>query len=151
MAMPVYGTKPGTAFKTIYQEGVYMDEFITMMKNRMEVETQYLDQLGKLKDSWNPKWRESSVWSLISPILSHFEEEITRRNAFVDDLQARFATAPQSDPENDPYQLFEDLEQAYLACSQADRDVQTPSAESALKEWHSTFSVYRPSPFPEPG
>ncbi|KIM21511.1 hypothetical protein M408DRAFT_333420, partial [Serendipita vermifera MAFF 305830] len=132
MATLAHGTKPGTAFKTIYQEGIYMDEFMAMMKTRMEVETQYLDQLSKLKDSWNPKWSESGVWSLISPILGHFEEEITRRNAFVDDLQARLATAPQSNTESNPYQLFENLEQAYQACSQADRDVQTPSSQSAL-------------------
>ncbi|KIM24366.1 hypothetical protein M408DRAFT_331768 [Serendipita vermifera MAFF 305830] len=150
MAMPAYGTKPGTAFKTVYQGGIYMDEFMAMMKTRMEVEAQYLDQISKLKDSWNPKWRESGVWPLISPILGHFEEEITRRNAFVDGLQARFAHVTQSDTENNPYRSFESLEQAYLACSQADTDVQTPSSQSALQKWYSTFDPRYPRRFPEP-
>ncbi|KIM21509.1 hypothetical protein M408DRAFT_333418 [Serendipita vermifera MAFF 305830] len=150
MAMPAHGTKPGAAFKTAYQEGIYMDEFMAMMKTRMEVEIQYLDQLSKLKDSWNPKWRESGVWSLISPVLGHFEEEITRRNAFVNDFQECFPTAPQGDAEGYPYRLFENLEEAYLACSQADRDVQTPSSQFALKMWYSTFDDSNASVLPEP-
>ncbi|KIM21508.1 hypothetical protein M408DRAFT_333417 [Serendipita vermifera MAFF 305830] len=144
------------------------------------METQYLNQLGKLRDSWNPKWRESGVWSLISPILSHFEDEITRRNAFVDHLQEHSLTragprnalvpvsldyntspivdipsftlsiAPQSDTKNNPDRPFEKLEPAYLACSQADRDVQMPSSRSALQKWYSTFDPTLPGPFPEP-
>ncbi|KIM20797.1 hypothetical protein M408DRAFT_333802 [Serendipita vermifera MAFF 305830] len=73
---------PHTAFDIISEEHKYLKEFLDLVSKKLDADKRYLKELervgrgrGSRKPDPKPQWAKSSIWSLISPLLSYFEDE----------------------------------------------------------------------------
>ncbi|KIM20397.1 hypothetical protein M408DRAFT_284164 [Serendipita vermifera MAFF 305830] len=77
-------SNPGTAFKTLMEERDLLFEFIAMIQKRLKIEIKHLGELRALQATWNPKWSDSGVSTLTSPLLSHISNgELHQKHHFI--------------------------------------------------------------------
>ncbi|KIM20386.1 hypothetical protein M408DRAFT_30401 [Serendipita vermifera MAFF 305830] len=124
--------KPGTALKTIIEESQYLKEFMLMIREKLDLEGRYLNDLKKLRKTCNPQWSESGIRDLVSPILDLFENEIAH-------LEARRL-------ENGASALAlglpESLEAVYKAHQKAHRELVEEKSLDTLKRWYAVGEPY---------
>ncbi|PVF97839.1 hypothetical protein CPB86DRAFT_873881 [Serendipita vermifera] len=73
------GQVPGGVLKTIVEEHQVMDELVQLLKRRVDLDEKYNQDLAALYGNFNPKWKNSAIYSLFSPVLAFFEKDVTIR------------------------------------------------------------------------
>lgn len=76
MSSPQTVSFPGAAIKSITNENQYLENFVSMIKKKLLLENKYIADLKLLRESWDPRWIESGLSPLISPILDYINSEI---------------------------------------------------------------------------
>ncbi|PVG00573.1 hypothetical protein CPB86DRAFT_728952, partial [Serendipita vermifera] len=56
-----------------------MDELVQLLRRRVDLDEKYNRDLAALCGTFNPKWKDSAIYPLFSPILTFFEKEVTTR------------------------------------------------------------------------
>ncbi|KIM20090.1 hypothetical protein M408DRAFT_30670 [Serendipita vermifera MAFF 305830] len=88
--------QPGTTLKAVTQEGQFLDEFMTVMRKRIELDTRHLAKLKQLQDSYNPSWGNSSIWPLVSPFINFCGDEIIHLENHISEATACLDRIPDS-------------------------------------------------------
>ncbi|KIM20724.1 hypothetical protein M408DRAFT_30117 [Serendipita vermifera MAFF 305830] len=90
--------QPGTLLKAVAQEDRFLDEFMTFMRKRIELDAQHLANLKGLQDNCNPDWRSSSIWPFISPFIVFCADEINHLESHIIEATACLDRIPHSSP-----------------------------------------------------
>lgn len=147
---------PGTTYNAIMKEVQYLDEFLAMLKQKHQLDQHHLNNLQAIRAYCDPKWLDSSIGALLSPILDSFDREIAARlqaNELFDTYIAEAVAGPtwsHSDKGDfnvlNIYQYPKDSYEDYLRCHQAVTDPNSLSShQSWLQKCESTTEVISPS------
>lgn len=145
--------KPGTVLRTMMEEHEFLDEFMNMMKERIELDRQHLKNLKELRDKRNRKWENSRIWPLASPFVSyladeikHIEDNINENSSKLDQSPKFPALSHQTEGEFNPLRMPECLEPSYIEYLRCHELVSAENSVKSLKEhsakWKETNSVY---------
>lgn len=66
--------RPRTVFDIIPEEDTHLSQFLYLLHKKLELDRSYLNELERKANS-SQLWTKSSIWPLISPLLSYFEDE----------------------------------------------------------------------------
>ncbi|KIM19499.1 hypothetical protein M408DRAFT_334382, partial [Serendipita vermifera MAFF 305830] len=131
-------TKPGTALKTLMEERQHLVEFVAMVQKS-------LDELRSLQATWNPKWSDSRISTLISPFLSYISNEIADREQSHAEIQSRLENVSvpainKPHPDFDPSSMPENLEACYANYTKCHDAASAPEAQKSLQKWYNNWT-----------
>ncbi|PVF97843.1 hypothetical protein CPB86DRAFT_815274 [Serendipita vermifera] len=92
------GRVPGGVLRTVVDEHQFMDELVQLLKRRVDLDEKYNQYLATLCDTFNPKWKESAIYSLFSPVLAFFEKEVTIRRETCESIKDILDGIPVTNP-----------------------------------------------------
>ncbi|CAG8679032.1 3880_t:CDS:2 [Acaulospora colombiana] len=133
------GQVPGGVLKTVVEEHQFMDEFIQLLKRRNR-------DLATLYESFSPKWKDSAIYPLLSPILSFFKSvilsEMTIRRTTCEPIKTILDEIPVTDPPDaleedgvsilDDYQKLIEVNERLEECREK---ANSSDSVTMLREW----------------
>ncbi|PVF96414.1 hypothetical protein CPB86DRAFT_787036 [Serendipita vermifera] len=143
--MDTSSSLPGSTLKRMIREAKYMSQLIDLLKRRLELERRYLDELKSLSKSVNPKWLQSGIALLATPVTDLFENEIGAREEACNSMEGRFKQLKEFDHRDeyivvvsdgsslDQYASLVSAGQAHEACQE---EASSEKAVGELKRWY---------------
>lgn len=120
-----------------------MDEFVDWMKRRLQLDRKYLKELKTLGLLVNPRWSQSRVSSLVSPMLEFFAQEVEERQRTCDSVSKYLDELSDSHPPEHVEETSESMISRYddliAACKDHEVCRKEASSAKAIKEmwqWH---------------
>ncbi|KIM22461.1 hypothetical protein M408DRAFT_28692 [Serendipita vermifera MAFF 305830] len=137
---------PGTAMKVMIDEHRYLQAFLSMVKTKLDLEKKYLADLAALRDSWDPKWAESGISTLVSPFLNHMSSEILHKTDTHAHVMSLLETMPETPApgDSDPLEVLAVLEPAYREYEKCKAAVTSPEGLKCLQDWSTLVTEYNP-------
>ncbi|KIM19462.1 hypothetical protein M408DRAFT_31200, partial [Serendipita vermifera MAFF 305830] len=107
--------------------------------------TSSLDELRSLQATWNPKWSDSRISTLISPFLSYISNEIADREQSHAEIQSRLENVSvpainKPHPDFDPSSMPENLEACYANYTKCHDAASAPEAQKSLQKWYNNWT-----------
>ncbi|PVF91990.1 hypothetical protein CPB86DRAFT_744902 [Serendipita vermifera] len=136
------GQVPGGVLKTIVEEHRFMDEFIQLLRRRIDLDEKYHQDLAALCDTFNPEWNESAIYPLFSPILAFLKNDVTIRRTICSSVKVLLDEIPNFEPPDkleethssmlDEYQQLVEVNEKLKEC----KDIASSRDSVAeLQEW----------------
>ncbi|KIM20808.1 hypothetical protein M408DRAFT_123239 [Serendipita vermifera MAFF 305830] len=79
-------TVPGSTLDAIKLDEYHLHSFIGMVMEKLAIDKRHLNDLKSLETIWDPNWTKSSIWPLVSPLLSYFEAEKSHLEQSIQEL-----------------------------------------------------------------
>lgn len=134
---------PGETLKRITEEYRYMEQFVSWLKRRLEMDKNYLDALKALSMSANSQWSQSSLSPLLSPVLHLLAQEVEGREAMCNTvntyLQGLSNVCSPDWNEDTSEHMVSKYENLIAACKRHEscREIaSSPDAVKELQQWH---------------
>lgn len=148
--------QPGTALKSVTQEDQCLDEFMAVVRKRIELEVQHLANLKQLRDSYDSSWKNSRIWPLISSFIdfcgneiSHLEEYISEATVCLDRIPDSPSPLQDGKDEFNAFEMPENLKLPYLEYSRCCELACSESSVWDLTQQPRTFASRFTHPLPE--
>ncbi|PVF95719.1 hypothetical protein CPB86DRAFT_787729 [Serendipita vermifera] len=133
---------PGQVLKTIVEEHEYLNQFMGILKRRLELDRKYIQELEQLDQCVNAGWSQSTIWPLVGPMLVFFSNEISARHETCKAMSAYISELTKVDPPDKPEEgegsMSDQYQELDRLCREHDRihaEASTPAAITELKRW----------------